>query len=196
MIGNNITYLVAHPDDEVIFGFPVLAKAKRIICCSNDSNNPLRAWCKNRIFALQEVGKLIGAEIVCFDYDSEFYRMNTRNGDLGKMVEQVVKCVIDLLPSYEDSVLFTHNSWGEYGHIDHILTNHIAKLTHRRILTTDIAIDAGWFKVENNYKGEPIMKVQNDLELYNKCKAIYEKWNAWTWSKQPIPYCNLYELCK
>lgn len=190
----NITMLMAHPDDEIIFGFPVLAKAKRIICCSNDSNNPLRAWCKNRRFALQEVGKLIGAEVTCFDYDSEFYRMAVRNGDLGRMAEAIKKCVIDLLPKYEEHILFTHNDWGEYGHIDHILVNQIAKTTGCMLLTTDIVIDGGWFKVENLMTKEPVFKAVNDLDLYAKCKAIYDKWGCFTWSKPPVLSCGVYEL--
>ena len=120
--------------------------------------------------------------------------MAVRNGDLGRMAEQIKKCVIDLLPKYEEYTLFTHNDWGEYGHIDHILVNQIAKTTGRKLLTTDIVMDGGWFKVENIMTKEPVFKAVNDLDLYAKCKAIYDKWGCFTWSKPPVLSCGVYEL--
>jgi len=192
-VSKNMVMLVAHPDDEVIFGWPVLKEAKRIICCSSDLHNPERAWCKDRLAALKEVGSLVDAEVFCLDYNSEFYRLSTRDGKLNEFVEEVLDLLRCLIPKYEDDIIFTHNSWGEYGNIDHILVNQIARLTDRKIITTDIAIDAGWFKVENLFLKEEISKHTIDLNFYEKCKKIYDKYGCWTWSKDPITQAKLYE---
>lgn len=184
----NVVMLCAHADDEVIFGFPVLQRAKRIICCSSDANNPERQWCKERIKGLKEVAKLVGAKVDYFDYNSEFYRAQVRNGDLDKMVD-TIKSVIHLEPN---DVLFTHNRWGEYGHLDHILVNQIANTLGCSFLTTDISLDAGWFKTKNLYEADPIKTYVNDLDFYNRCKQIYDRIGCWTWSKEPIKSCSLY----
>jgi len=55
---------MAHPDDEIIFGWPVLKEAQKIIICSSDLNNPERAWCKDRKKALKDVCELLGKEMV------------------------------------------------------------------------------------------------------------------------------------
>lgn len=186
----NTVCVFAHPDDEVIFGFPMLKQAKHIICCSNDINNPLRVWCKNRVQALYEIGKLIGAKITCFDYDSEFYRANVRDGSLNDLAEKITQSILET----NAGMVFTHNEWGEYGHLDHILVHRIAKATGWKILVTDIAVDGGWFKVNNLYlKKDPLFTVENDLDFYNKCKAIYDKINCWTWSKEPVKSAGIYE---
>ena len=60
--------IMAHPDDEVIFGWMVLKEIDKILICSSDFNNPDRAWCKNRKLALQEVCKELKVECECLDY--------------------------------------------------------------------------------------------------------------------------------
>jgi len=195
-VNKRINLLLAHPDDEVIFGWAVLKGAKRIICCSNDLNNPERAWCKDRNKALLEIGNLVGAEVVCLDNNSEFYRLPTRNGDLNSFVNNVMNVVNMIVGDYHDNLIFTHNSWGEYGHLDHILVNQIAHLTKYDLITSDITLDAGWFEVDNNLIGRKnfISNHTIDLDFYNRCKKIYDKYGCWTWSKEPVKECNLYEI--
>jgi hypothetical protein len=192
-VDKNIVMLVAHPDDEVIFGWPVLKEAKKIICCSNDIDNPDRLWCKDRIKALKEIGNLVGAEIYCLDYNSEFYRLPTRTGDLGRFVSDILALTNLLVNKYEDYKLFTHNSWGEYGNLDHILVNQIAQSSGKDFITTGVAIDAAWFKVNNLYRVKESSEHNIDLEFYNRCKSIYDKYGCWTWSKDPIEKIKLYE---
>ncbi len=181
----NITMLIAHPDDEVIFGWPVLQRAKRIVCCSSDLNNLERQWCKDRKLALKEICDMLGIELVCFDYNSEFYRINARAGELLQLQAQVsIQCA--------GSILFSHNSWGEYGHLDHILVNQIALASGNTLLTTDICMDAGWLHCTPVPQGNKVEGCEIDLDLYNRCKAIYDKYGCWTWSKEPITRCGLY----
>ena len=180
------TLLVAHPDDEVIFFWWALKEIDQIVCCSSDLNNPERAWCKDRCKALFEIGNILNIPVTCLDYNSEFYRLNSRNGELLKLQSDILAAV--------EGDIYTHNAWGEYAHLDHILVNQIAKTTGCMLLTTDIVIDGGWFKVENLMTKEPVFRAVNDLDLYAKCKAIYDKWGCWTWSKEPVHSCGVYEI--
>lgn len=184
----HITMLIAHPDDEVIFGWPVLKQAKRIVCCSSDLHNPERQWCKDRKLALKEVGDLVGAEVVCLDHPSEFYRTNARNGSLHRLVTEVLSLI------KEEELLFTHNLWGEYGHLDHILVHQIGLYSGKKIVCTDITLGEGWMPVRNMVNPlSPVGHFMNDLSLYEKCKAIYDRYGCWTWNRPPIMGAHVYE---
>lgn len=181
----NITVLVAHPDDEVIFGWPVLKDAKKIICCANDLNHP-RMWGKDRKEAFLEIGKLIGAEVVCLDNNCDFRLLGQITGEFNKFAKQVNEAIKN------EDVIFTHNGWGEYGHIDHILVHAIAKNTGKRIIVTDIVVDLGWFPVRGWDLGKPFADCNIDYEFYNKCKEIYVKHGCWTWHTPDIEKARLY----
>lgn len=172
---------MAHPDDEIIFGFPVIKEVNKIIICSSDLNNPERAWCGDRKTAFEEVCEYLGVKMVCLDYNSEFYRLPTRDETLKKMANEILDIVGD--------DIFTHNPWGEYGHLDHILIHNILK--HKNPCYSDIAIDLNWLPIHKT--GEFVREVENDLDLYNKIKSIYDKYGCWTWSQPPILKAK---LCK
>jgi hypothetical protein len=183
----DITILIAHPDDEVIFGWPVLKEAKRIICCSSDLNNATRQWCKDRKKALQEIGAMTGAEIKCLDYDSEFYRVDARHGDL----TQLAVNVLSLLQSAE--FVYTHNPWGEYGHLDHILVHQIARASGKKLFYSDMCLDANWLPCTPwPLLQQPEKFCVNDISFYESCKRVYGKYGCWTWSKDPIINARLY----
>ena len=175
---------MAHPDDEIIFGFPVLKETSKITICSSDLNNPDRTWCKDRKKALKEVCNELKIEYECLDYNSDFYSLETRNETLKKMLEDVRNRIT--------GKIFTHNPWGEYGHIDHILIHLLAKQI-TDIYYSDIAIESNWMPIKPFESGTKIKEVENDLELYNKCKDIYKKYGVWTWDRDPILKTTIYE---
>jgi LmbE family N-acetylglucosaminyl deacetylase len=183
----DLTILIAHPDDEVIFGWPVLKHAKTIVCCSSDLNNPTRQWCRDRKKALQEVGAMTGAEVKCLDYDSEFYRADARRGDLARLAQDV----LGLLPA--SGPIFTHNPWGEYGHMDHILVHQIARAAERPIMFSDMQLEAGWLpRALWMPRGPAAMMCEIDPEFYRRCKEIYDRYGCWTWSNPPIMSARVY----
>ena len=180
------TILIAHPDDETIFMWWALQQAKTIVCCSSDLNNPERQWCKDRKKALVEIGAMVGAEVRCLDYPSEFYKANARDGSLSRLVKEVLA----LLPERD---ICTHNPWGEYGHLDHILVHQIARASGKRLIYSGMCIDAGWLPC-TPWRSLPIPEryCVNDISFYEKCKAIYDKYGCWTWSKDPIMSARIY----
>lgn len=182
---SKITILIAHPDDEIIFGFPVIKQTKKIISCVSDINNPKRAWNKDRKYGLKEICELIGAEFVCFDYSSKFHNLGN------KEISIFVNVILNAIKNEE--TIFTHNDWGEYGHLDHQLVNTIVKLSGKRMLVTDINLYADWYKVHPYNQGTKIGEFENDLDFYNKCADIYRKYNSWTWTYPTILKAGLYE---
>lgn len=175
------TILIAHPDDEILWMWPALDHAKKIICVSSDRNNPNRVWCRERRLCLEELGRQLHVKVKCFDYNSEFYRLSTRDGQLKALAETVMKEI--------KGPVFTHNAWGEYGHIDHILCHYFAKHSGFDVHTTDIAIESNWLPVH------PAIRYENRLSmtdrLYKGMKAIYDARGCWTWSHPPVLECGI-----
>ena len=182
----------------------MLDRVKRIVCASNDSQNPERAWCKERGLCLEEVGRLLGVEVIQLPHNSEFYRLPTRDESL--------KCLASTLLRHlaAAETVFTHNAWGEYGNIDHILMHHIARVwqaeTRRELLVSDIATEINWLPVRawpqadspELYKYSPDKPIRDvfeiDRPLFDRIKAIYDARGCWTWAWEPVEKCRVYSL--
>lgn len=191
----DITLLIAHPDDEALFAWPVLGRVKRIVCASNDSENPERTWCKERGMCLEEVGELLGADVIQLPYNSEFYRLPTRDGQLKRLAETLLRHLSDA------EIVFTHNSWGEYGNIDHILMHQIARVwqaeTRRELLVSDIATEINWLPVRSWDQREAAYNPSRheiDRPLFDRIKGIYDKRGCWTWAWEPVERAKVYSL--
>ena len=200
----DLTMLVAHADDEAIFLWPFLARTKKIICASSDANNPARAWCKRRGECLLEVGKLIGAEVSIHHNDSEFYRAETRPEPRLKNIAGAL--LADLAGS---DIVATHNAWGEYGHVDHILCHYVARTYQASsgcdLLVTDIAQEINWLPVRPWAQGAGLVPGNRahpgdfythylDRLLFDRIHAIYEAKGCWTWSHEPVDECRVFSL--
>lgn len=199
MADKDITLLIAHPDDEALFLWPFLDRVKRIVCASSDQSNLSRQWCSERGKCVAEVGELLGCEIDCGVLDSEFYRLSTRDGRLKAELD----ALIDRIGSPE--ILATHNPWGEYGHIDHMLMHHVGRTVQAwhgcQLLTTDIAVSQSpaWLSIEpfgliQNAEYEGPNEHMLDRNLFDRIKAIYDARGCWTWSWEPVTECRVYSL--
>jgi len=184
----DVTMLIAHCDDELLFGWPMWDRVKRIVCASSDRYNPARQWCKERGTCLREAGEAIGAEVIIHDNDSEFYRAETRGGSLKRILAS-------LLASIEGSeVLFTHNAFGEYMHIDHLLCHQVGRMSGLPMLVTDIAHEINWAPVRPYRQGELVSRHTLDRARFDELKAIYDKRGCWTWSWEPVAECGVYRI--
>lgn len=176
------TLFIAHPDDEILWFWPFLPLATRIVCMVSDRHNQERAWCRERGECLKEVGRMVGAEVINLDLNSEFYRLPTRGGELKAVAEEAM--------NFLSGNVATHNSWGEYGHLDHILCHQIAMFSGWPVYVTDICQEVNWLPVRpERFDGsvETIM----ERALFNKVKAIYDRRGCWTWSHEPVERCGV-----
>ena len=177
---------MAHPDDEIIFGFGVLPYTKKIIICSNDRLNWKKEVWMNRCRAFEQVGKILNIEVISLDNNSDFYALE------GEKMNILKKSIFSLIE--KETVIFTHNAWGEYGHKDHIFVHNFAKEIKKEVLVSNIMITDDYTRF-TTFELPPILdylEVTNDLETYFKCENIYKNWRVWTWNQPPIKTAKIY----
>jgi len=119
--------IFAHPDDELIWGWPIIqdVEIERHLITISD-NHP--GYGDKARKALEEVCKIAGIHLIeCMNIQSEFYRLPIRNEPftLPMLVEWIVKRVCEAVVSIRPDYIFTHNPFGEYGHGDHRLVFNI-----------------------------------------------------------------------
>ncbi len=212
-----VLMVMAHPDDEIIFGWPIFQDKsiqKKLLICSSDANNPTRQWCKDRKRSLEEVCKLMDVEYQCLDYDSSFYKTQTRrpkgvprtpSGDAQAPFRAMCDHISDKILEMQVDCdrVFTHNPYGEYGHMDHrLLFDLVLKTTDKPVLITDMHLPSNWAKEYclNNriydiyYKNKIKENLSLDKQNLNVIKELYQKTNSWTWGRETPDTCSLFIL--
>ena len=201
-----VLMVLAHPDDEIIFGWPIfqnLTIEKELIMCSSDFNNPARKEYSHRKFLLEEVCKKYNVPLTCFDYPSEFYKLETRGTTLEDCQNTIVDCVKSKVNDFD--YVFTHNPMGEYGMIDHKMVFEwmYNRIDEKPILITDLLqYDTHWpsfneipKRIWNNFYQNKIGDYDLDISVYTDCYNIYNNGNAWTYWRTPETEqktCSLY----
>lgn len=198
----DVLMVMAHPDDEIIFGWPIMQDTnipKSLLVCSSDRDNPKRPGMHRRRDALEEVCKRAGiTDVCCFDYPSEFYRLETRKGSLKRMIV-AVKNYIESRASRFLPLVFTHNVSGEYGNIDHQLVNYICACAVPHIMYTNILQESNWMpKNELNslqqklFFRHPLMECSLNMDFYEEMESVYRENKCWTWSSLPVKKCKVF----
>lgn len=199
-----VLMVLAHPDDEIIFGWPILENRnceKEILICSSDERNPNRSWCAKRKYSLFNLCKSLNIPCTCLAYDSAFYKVDARKGELKELAKHIEKTIRATTYDY----IYTHNPIGEYGMMDHILLHNIVMTTiGTNIIISDMFLKSNWSYVNSMpeiykqlyYTPENLWypSCVLDTSFYEQCKKFYTQARVWTWSKPPITNCKLYLL--
>lgn len=101
--------IVAHPDDEVIFGGNDLISSKNwlVVVCSNDFS---------RIDSLKRVSSYLHFDYLLLDHiDSQIKNL--------RFHQSIVNIINFIVTMSSWNKIVTHNINGEYGHIQHIITH-------------------------------------------------------------------------
>lgn len=214
-----VLMVLAHPDDEVIVGWPVLQSPefhKEILICSSDKYNPKRKWCAHRKETLVRLCAQLSIPVRCLDYDSEFYRTPHRVKRRKRrfplnllpkpapplLLGELCRSIVAEVKARDYDYLFTHNFWGEYGHMDHILLNSIIfNNCPGRVLVSDLRLPLDWLALSEDpavynrlLEGKLHSRHQLNLDFYAECERIYRADRVWTWSEPPLAAASLYEF--
>lgn len=216
MSRQKVLFVFCHPDDELICGWPLLQHDgydKEVLICSSDLNNPLRKKYRHRKLALFALCDKLGIPCSCLDFSSEFYSVPSRvpprprgwrkwlpQPDTPFLLQDLCHDILDAMASKSYDAVFTHNFWGEYGHMDHILLNNLifANVT-TPVYVTDMRIPLNWLPMTRDaglYTGllGPHFHSQHslDVDFYEACASIYREKRVWSWSNEPLTQLNLY----
>jgi hypothetical protein len=198
-----ILAILAHPDDEILWSFPILQDkgyevAIVTLCCN--AHKGIGA-----LLSLQDVCRGNSVSFMgCPLQDNQFYRLPTRKAPFTLMrALELIRGNIDwAISEFQPEAIFTHNPWGEYGHGDHRLCFDVATRTNLPLILTDICIENKchpscnemplfWGQVFTPDK--LLRSCTLDEVWYDQMKKIYESRNAWTWGgHEPVRETNLY----
>lgn len=201
-----ILAIVAHPDDEVLWAWPVMQNPQyeRAVLCISD-NSQKYSWRSK--YALLDLAEQENWPAWCGDLPSGFSRLPFRDARdiLPDKVAQIRLLIAKVILDFKPDMLFTHNPVGEYGHSDHRL---IAELVYGcefagPVWVSDICI---WnrchvsyermpkFIVEAFYR-RPVGNIQLDGDFLGRCSTVYRKYSAWSWGDNPVAHaCGMYEI--
>ena len=116
----NILMLVAHPDDEVLFGYHDLFQGTTVVCFTN-GDNPIRSA---EFYAVMKATNSLG---IILGYPDSL----TDSWDSIKD-EDFFKEIPEGLYDY----IVSHNQQGEYGHVQHIRVHNIAVALAKKLKIT------------------------------------------------------------
>ena len=108
--------IVAHPDDEMLWGGVHLIHEKWFVVCITEGYN------KTRSEEFKKVLKMTDDNGIILDYTDVRHHLRY---DWKYNRKGIAKDVNKFLDFKDWKMIATHNPEGEYGHIHHILTNHI-----------------------------------------------------------------------
>lgn len=218
MKGLKLLFVFAHPDDELICGWPLLQEKElrgEILICSSDAHNPARKWCRHRKESLFALCAHLGLPCRCLDHDSEFsrtpHRPPRRRGGIRRLwprklpktlLGEVGRGILEAVAASDCDAVFTHNFWGEYGHLDHMLLNSlIFNNTAKPVFMTDLRLPYDWIPLAD---GAPLQTAllrpyfhsthSLDAAFYEECAAFYKKAGVWTWSSPPAASAAVYRF--
>ena len=207
--------VMAHPDDEVIFGWPIMQNArfeKQLIMLVSDRDNPERRWCTKRMEPLAEICRAHDVGYTCLDFNSEFYRTPYRRADLvmNDIYAAANRAIDEAVKTFKPDLIFTHNPHGEYGMFDHRIVFDIVfrNVGVLNLCVTDICErHGGWpshdripqAEYDLYYRNSPSVNAALLSHFYVSCKSLYESYGCWTWKDDvppvyPVPSCGLYVL--
>lgn len=194
----------AHPDDEVLWAWPVLqdkANERYLVTVSDNR----RGYGKRSLEALREVCQAEDIMLCeCVMENSEFYRLPFRYAEytLTNAILHIKAAIQRSIDIVKPNYIWTHNPVGEYGHGDHRLIFDIVASLDKPILFSDICllnschhsfndipghVESAWYSTYNK-------EIELDMDFYGRCKAIYEKHKAWSWSYEPVKETSIYAI--
>lgn len=183
---NDLAVFMSHPDDEIIFGWPVMQDhfdGVKLIFGSATSEGAAAAK------ALWEPK---GVEVVCLPFAARFGNE--------ELIAGFCRSALEAVNATGCATVYTHNPYGEYGHPDHKLLYEIACQSEAKwVIVSDMWVRrtfAPWAgisdRTKRTWRRNRLSSCRLDLDWYETGKGHYQKHGAWTWSGEPIEECSLY----
>lgn len=147
--------IVAHPDDETIWGGDHLLNGKYVVVCITNGNNNKR---RKEFAAVMKQTDSIGLMLTYPD------KTNGTRDNWDGCKEEIQKAIDTIMGKKNWSVIATHNPSGEYGHIQHQMTSAITTSSAKKAGLTDQLYYFGTYvKAKNMGKSSYQQYLTNEL---------------------------------
>lgn len=191
----------AHPDDEILWGFPNMqyGDIDRYLVTVSDNHT---GYADRALGALVQVCERTGIKLVeCLCLPSEYYRIATRHKPTTLMqdaVPTIVKRLQAAVVQVRPDRVITHNPFGEYGHGDHRLLFNIVtmlpELDGVEIVFTDacqqnkthLSFEQIPRRIREAYYRNKIDEYTLFMDWFDPLKAIYEDRDSWSWTGHEV----------
>ncbi|WP_445166915.1 PIG-L family deacetylase [Mycolicibacterium sp. Dal123E01] len=196
----NAVMVVAHPDDEILWFSSILNQCKGVIVCFGPSVNSRETWDEGRAALIKEY-PLAKVRFLNLRQSDAFEAANWNkpkesasglrvrrgaNSRYAKNAEELLRLLEVELQN--ESVVFTHNPWGEYGHEEHV---QVFRILARLQQTIDFDLYVNGYVGNRSIKlmpkclhllqSDPFVR-KTDTALASQLKDAYVENDCWTWS--------------
>ena len=199
----NTVIVAAHPDDEILWFSSLLADVDKIVLCYlGELSNPNFGECRKQALAKFPLKE----KMVCLDlmalgvsrpknfvsprfspFGIELVADNKLPGNGQQHYENnfltLRRKLTDIIGNYQNVI--THNSWGEYGHEEHVQVN-------RAVM--DLQASLGFNLWTSNYcstrtmglmasiaNASQVATLPTNPQLAHRIMEIYQETQCWTW---------------
>lgn len=182
--------IVAHPDDEVIWGGDHLLKEHYLVVCLTNGNNKIRSK------EFQEVMEKSNSKGIILNYPDK----TKGKRDSWKNVKKDIKKDIEyLLQLKKWKTIVTHNPNGEYGHKHHQMTSSmVTKICKKDKLTKNLFYFGHYHKKSRMYEVDKktaitkkrLQKKNQLLDSYSSQQKVKDNLEHMFPYEQWIPYSD------
>jgi LmbE family N-acetylglucosaminyl deacetylase len=223
--GSGILVVVAHPDDEILWLGPAVAKATTIIAALATHYSDPKVTRGRELVRASYPGpfEFLGLRSAGVYRRSDWRRRSpVEHGvtleaggppERAALYEENYRAMLELLDPYvrRNPVIYTHNPWGEYGHEEHVQVSKAVQALAKRHGCTVWAWDGfqeqellrqGMRLRSDYFAGRtaslPSCALAVDSSLYREVRQLYLSNDAWTWDDlyEPPPVSNYLQLVR
>ena len=196
----NAVMVVAHPDDEILWFSSILHQCKSVLVCFGPSATSKESWDGGRAvlmetYPLTKVRFLKLRQSDAFEAanwnkpqeaDSGLQLRRRRTSSLYESNADQLLRILEVELKHE-SLVFTHNPWGEYGNEEHVqvfrvITKLKEKLGFDLYVTSYVSNKSAKLmsRYEHSLEGNPLVREINKI-LAHRIKNLYLENKCWTW---------------
>ena len=195
----NAVMVVAHPDDEILWFSSILNQCKSVLVCFGPSATSKESWDGGRA-VLMETYPLTNVRFLKLRQSEAFQAANwskpketgsglelrRRKRSLYEKNAETLLRILEVELKHE-SLVFTHNPWGEYGNEEHVQVFRVLAGL-RASLGFDLFVNSYvsnktaklMSRSEPSLDDTPLV-CETDTVLAQRLKNLYLENNCWTW---------------
>lgn len=176
--------IVAHPDDETLWGGAHLnASDKYLVLCLTNGNNPVRKK------EFEEVMKRTGNYGVILNYPDNPNNVKSKWINVKDDIKEDVAYAL-FYKNYD--MVVTHNPQGEYGHMHHRFTSLIVTRECDKLQKSDVLYYFNHYSTPNAIRQSKMKPILNEEQIAQKRAIMEEVYKSQSYAyslfKEMVPY--------